>query len=338
MAEQVGLYLQDDISIQDSIDYVRYAEARGFESVWQSETRLARDAIVPMAAYAATTTRIKIGSGVVNNWTRNVATLGTTFLTLDDLAQDRIIAGIGSWYEPLARKVGIDRNKHLLAMREVVTALRQLLRMERVTFRGEFVQLDDVRLDVQVGRTSARRVPIYIGATGPKLMALAGEIADGVLLNYMVSPAVNELAMSQLEQGARRSNRSVYALDRPQLIIVSVDQDRKYALDAARRLVTLYIATQPDLMRVNGVHSDLIHDVQQMMGGGRVEERLEDVMHLVNDDIVQLVTAAGAPNEVRAKVREYVATGATYPVLYSILPDVRFMIDTFARGYTRDER
>ena len=89
----------------------RYAEEKGFEAVWQAEVRLVRDAIVPMAAYAAVTNRIKVGSGVINNWTRNIGLLAATFLTLDDLAPNRIICGIGAWWDPLAKNVGIDRKK-----------------------------------------------------------------------------------------------------------------------------------------------------------------------------------------------------------------------------------
>ena len=201
MADRVALYLQDAHNLADAIEYVKYAELSGFEAVWQAESRLVRDAIVPMAAFAAVTSRIKIGSGVINNWTRNAAVIAATFLTLDDLAQDRIYCGIGAWWDPLAAKVGITRRKNLLAMREVVTVVRRLLNRERVSFDGEFVQLEDVELDVVHGRKEPRNVPIYIGATGPKMMALTGEIADGAVLNYLVSPKYNEMAMAQLEIG-----------------------------------------------------------------------------------------------------------------------------------------
>jgi 5,10-methylenetetrahydromethanopterin reductase len=108
---RVALYLQDAHDLRDGLDYVRYAEERGFEAVWQAESRLVRDAIVPMAAYAAVTERIKVGSGVINNWTRNIGLLASTFLTLDDLAPDRMICGIGAWWDPLARNVGIERKE-----------------------------------------------------------------------------------------------------------------------------------------------------------------------------------------------------------------------------------
>ncbi|HLB46488.1 MAG TPA: LLM class flavin-dependent oxidoreductase [Anaerolineales bacterium] len=76
--QRVALYLQDAHSLQDGIKYAQYAESKGFEAVWQAESRLVRDAIVPMAAFAATTTKLKVGSGVINNWTRNIGLLAAT--------------------------------------------------------------------------------------------------------------------------------------------------------------------------------------------------------------------------------------------------------------------
>ena len=332
MADRVAIYLQDAHPLRDAIGYVQYAEERGFEAVWQAESRLVRDAIVPMAAYAATTERIKIGSGVVNNWTRNAALTAATFLTLHDLAPDRIILGIGAWWDPLAKNVGIERRKPLLAMREHVTVVRDLLAMKRVTFHGEFVHMDGVELDIVHGRREPRNVPIYIGATGPKMLALSGEIADGVLLNYLVSPEYNVRALEQIEKGAKLSGRTIEDIDRPQLVVCSVDNDRKKALDGARKLVTQYLGQQPHIMKASGVSEELLDEIHQVLTWPATEEQIERAMELVPDDVVQLITASGTPEEVRAKVREYVAAGGTCPVLYPQAPDVRLMIDTFANG------
>lgn len=334
MADRVALYLQDAHPLQDAIKYVQYAESRGFEAVWQAESRLVRDAIVPMAAFAATTSRIKIGSGVINNWTRNPAVIASTYLTLDDLAPNRIICGIGAWWDPLAAKVGIKREKPLLAMREVVTVVRDLLARKRVTYHGEFVHLDDIELDVVHGRKEPRNVPIYIGATGPQMMTLTGEIGDGAVLNYLVSPRYNEAALNQLEAGAKRAGRRLEDIDRPQLVVCSVDNDRKKALDGARKLVTQYLGQQPHIMKASGVSQDLLDEIGQVLTWPATEEQIEEAMRLVPDDVVQLITASGTPSEVKAKVREYIDYGATCPILYPLGPDVRMMIDTFANGYS----
>ena len=111
-------------------------------------------------------------------------------------------------------------------MRETVEATRRLLAMERVTYHGEFVHLDDVEIDIVHGDRSPRQVPIYIGATGMQMMELAGAIADGVVLNYMVSPAYNAQALAALTTGAEKAGRTLDDIDRPQLVVCSVDRDR----------------------------------------------------------------------------------------------------------------
>ena len=215
MTKPAALYLQDAHDLRDGLDYVRYAEAKGFDSIWQAESRLVRDAIVPMAAYAAVSEKIKIGSGVINNWTRNIGLLAATFLTLDDLAPDRIICGIGAWWDPLAKNVGITRSKPLTAMKETVLILKRLLNMERVTFHGEFINVDGIELDVVHGRREPRNVPVYIGATGDQMMELTGEICDGVVLNYCVPPEYNIKALELLDNGAREILADVYNGDAP---------------------------------------------------------------------------------------------------------------------------
>ncbi|HKP87797.1 MAG TPA: LLM class flavin-dependent oxidoreductase [Blastocatellia bacterium] len=327
-----ALYLQDKHPLGDAIEYVRYAESRGFEAVWQAESRLVRDAIVPMAAFAATTGRIKVGSGVINNWTRNAALIAATFSTLDDLAPGRILCGLGVWWEPLATKVGVNRRKPLLAMRETVEVVRRLLRMEKVTFKGEFVNVEDIEIDIVHGDRSPKRVPIYIGATGMKMMELSGEIADGVLLNYLVSPAYNREAMRHLQAGAERGGRTVDEIDRPQLIVCSLDEDRGRALDNARKLVTQYLGQQPHIMKASGVSPDLLEEIGRVLTWPAEEHQIREAMKLVPDEVVQLITASGTPDECRAKVGEYIEAGCTCPVLYPLGDDVRAMIDAFAIG------
>ena len=329
---RVALYLQDKHPIRDGMEYARYAEAKGFEAVWQAESRLVRDAIVPMAAFAAVTERIKIGSGVINNWTRNIGLLAATFLTLDDLAPDRIICGIGAWWDPLAKNVGIDRRKPLAAMRETIEVLRRLLAMENVTYAGEFHQVQGIELDVVHGRREPRNVPVMIGATGPQMMEMTGEIADGVVLNYCVPPDYNHQAMEQLAKGAKKAGRSLDEIDRPQLVVCSVHDDRQTALDGARELLTQYLAQQPHIAKASGVKPEVVGQIQAILGWPATVEQVRSAMHLVPDDLVQRITASGTPAEVKAKVREYVDNGATCPILYP-LGDVKLMIDTFADGY-----
>jgi 5,10-methylenetetrahydromethanopterin reductase len=258
--------------------------------------------------------------------------LAATFLTLDDLAPNRVICGIGAWWDPLAKNVGIDRRKPLTAMRETVAVMRRLLAMERVTFHGEFHHVDGIELDVVHGRREPRNVSIMIGATGPQMMELTGEIADGAVLNYCVPPEYNIEALEQLERGAARAGRSLDDIDRPQLVVCSVHEDRQTALDGARELLTQYLAQQPHIAKASGVQPEVVQQIQSILGWPATKEQVRAAMKYVPDELVQRITASGTPAEVKAKVREYIRYGATCPILYP-LGDVKLMIDTFADGF-----
>ncbi|TVR22375.1 MAG: LLM class flavin-dependent oxidoreductase [Ilumatobacter sp.] len=331
MTYPVALYLQDAHTITEGIELCRYAESKGFDAVWQADSRLVRDAVVPMAAFAAGTDRIKVGSGVIDIWTRNPARLASTFSTLDDLAPGRIICGLGAWWDPLASKVGVDRAKPIRVMREVVTALRGLLGNETVTMDGHFVHLDGVELDYVHQERRPKDVPIYIGATGMQMMELTGEIADGAVLNYLVSPSYNVDAMAALERGAAKAGRSIDDIDRPQLVVCSVDRDRGRALDASRLLVTQYLGQQPHIMKASGVPQELLDDIGKVLTWPATHDEVVAASKHVPDDIVQMISASGEPDEVREKVDEYVANGCTTPILYPLADDVHMMIDAFAR-------
>jgi 5,10-methylenetetrahydromethanopterin reductase len=285
-----------------------------------------------MAAYAAVTDKLKVGSGVINNWTRNIGLLASTYLTLDDLAPDRIICGIGAWWDPLAKKVGIDRKKPLTAMKETVLIMRRLLNMERVTFDGEFIHVNGIELDVVHGRREPRNVPIYIGATGDQMMEMTGEIADGVVLNYCVSPEYNYKAIDLLKAGAAKAGRNYDEIDRPQLIVCSVDNDHDKAIDTTRGLLTQYLAQQPHIAKASGVAIEVVQEIQSILGWPATHEQIDRAKHLVPEELIERITASGTPDEARAKVAEYCKNGCTCPILYPVGGDVKLLIDTFAQN------
>jgi 5,10-methylenetetrahydromethanopterin reductase len=216
-------------------------------------------------------------------------------------------------------------------MRETVEVTRLLLAMERVTFHGEFVNVEDIEIDIVHGDRSPKHVPIYIAATtGMRMMELAGEIGDGVLLNYLVGPEYNREALEHLAAGAERGGRTLDDVDRPQLVVCSLDEDRSLALDRARELVTQYLGQQPHIGKASGVDESLLEEIGRVLTWPATQEQIEKAMELVPDDVVQLVTASGTAGECRAKVQEYVDAGCTCPVLYPLGDDVPAMLEAFA--------
>lgn len=330
MFKRVAIYLQDAHDLREGLDIARYAEAKGFDGIWQAESRLVRDAIVPMAAYAAVTEKIHIGSGVINNWTRNIGLLAATFLTLDDLAPNRIICGIGAWWDPLAKNVGINRTKPLKAMEETIMVMKRLLNMERVTYEGEFVQVHGIELDVVHGRREPRNVPIYIGATGDKMIEMTGRIADGIVMNYCVPVEYNDQAIEQLLIGLKQSGCSLEEFDRPQLVVCSVDEDHDKAIDTTRELLCQYLAQQPHIAKASGVSKDVVDKIQSILGWPATHEQIQAAKHLVPEDLIHRITASGTPEEAKAKVQEYINHGCTCPILYPVGGNMKLLIDTFA--------
>lgn len=334
--ERIGLYLQDKHTIQQSLEFAKHAEAKGFESIWQAESRLARVASVPLAAMAAVTKEIKLGSGVINNLTTVAPAVAATFSTMDQMAPGRFICGIGAWWEPLASKVGTPRTKPLKRMREYVTVLKKLFNMENVTFDGEFVHVDGITLDIVHGNANEpRQVPIYIGATGNKMLQLTGELCamdlcDGVLLNYMVSPDYNKTALEQLEIGAKKAGGSIENIDRPQLIVCSMDHDREKALDAARELLTQYMGQQPHLMKASKMPQDILDKIHEELTWPATKEQIRKAMRHIPDDIVQKISASGTPRECYERVQQWYETGCQCGILYQLSDDVKLMIDTFS--------
>ena len=164
---------------------------------------------------------------------------------------------------------------------------------------------------------------------------LTGQIADGAVLNYLVSPKYNLQAMDALEKGAKKAGRSATDLDRPQLVVCSMSptndpQDRKHALDNARLLVTQYLGQQPHIMKASGVPESLLEEIGQVLTWPATHEQVVEASKLVPDDIVQMITASGTADECREQVGNYIKNGATAPILYPLGDDVHAMIDAFS--------
>ena len=240
--------------------------------------------------------------------------------------------GIGAYWDPLARNQGIRRRKTLAAMREYVTVVRRLLDMETVTYQGEVVRVTDLRLDLGDDMPrSPKNVPIYIGATGPRMMELAGEIGDGIFHNFFTSVSYLRASLQRAERGAQRAGRTLAEVDMPHMIGVAMSDDPTAARNTARHAITMYMGQQPHIAKASGVDERAIQNIHDAMGGWPPREGgIEAAMSLVDDGIVDMLCAAGTPEMCRSRVQEYLDAGASYPVLCPLTPNIEEIIDAFA--------
>ena len=333
--DRVGICFLDRPDARSQVALSRQAEALGYESVWICETRTARDAISVMGAVAHQTERIKIGAGVVNTWTRPASLMALTFATLDELAPARMLMGLGAYWDPLAWKQGVVRRRPVRQMREYVEVCRRLLAMETVTFEGDLVQVRDLRLELGEGASDApREVQIYIGATGPQMLALSGEVADGVLLNGFTSLAYQAQAFERMAAGAARADKALDDLDLPQVIVVSADDRHpERALEIARRMTTMYLGQQPHIALASGVPQELLDRVRDEMGGWPPREGgIEAAMPLVPNEVVSSLCVWGDLASCREGLAAYATRPNVYPVPLPVTENYSEMIEAFAPG------
>lgn len=330
--KRLGICFLHGTPLIEQLKLVQYAESMGFDSIWVTESQLEHDAISVLGAMATVTSRMKLSTGVVNNWTRGPALMAMTLATLHELSGGRLSLGIGSYWDPLAWKQGIQRIEPIRAMREYVEVLRKLLHMETVNYDGEIVKVRGLKLDLSYGVPKrAKRVPIYIGATGLKMAKLAGEIADGILLNACISVEYTRRCIEALRIGAVKSARKMNQLDRPQLLACSMMEDGDKARDAARYLVARYLGVAPHIMKASGVSEDLIEDVNKLVGGWPPRERgIQAATELVDDDVIDMLTVSGTAEECLKRVNEYRNAGVTCPILSTLGSNVQGTIKAFS--------
>lgn len=317
MRVQLGLQAGERLTQQETFDLATFADSAGFESVWVAEGRLTRDAIVPASLIAGRTRQIRIGTGVINHKSRNVALTAVTFKTLDEFAPGRVVLGIGPWWEPLASKVGLPLVKPRAELREYIEVVRRLFANETVTFEGEYVRVEGIRFDRTYEANEPVEVPIYLGVVAPKSLSLAGEIADGVLLDFLVPPSYNESALGHIQQGLQsRADKTIDDIGRPQLVACSVnDRNPNEAVDACRAFLTMYLGQQPHIGAHCGIEPDLLARIKDELGWPTTLENIKRTMRLVPNELVHSVAACGTTAQAMEQIERYLDAGATTAVL-----------------------
>lgn len=323
---RLGLLFVGAPAVPEMVRLARHAEARGLDSVWVAETRMTRDGFVPAAAIAAATERIRIGTGIVNVYTRGPVVLAISFLSLAEMAPGRILMGIGPGSPLVLAPQGVPFEKPLTRLREYAEALGPLVRGEEVTRHGETVTLEGARIEDVLGGDGigAGPLPLYLGVTGQKAVELAGELADGVLLNVCLPLAYVERARGWLAAGAARAARDAGGIDVAMAIVASPHEDSRVGKDRARRFVALYLSLFPNIARQTGVPEATMAAVRAAFARGGVDEAAP----LVGDDVVDALTAAGTPAECQARLDAYRAAGVDLPVLVALEDSVELALDT----------
>jgi F420-dependent oxidoreductase-like protein len=299
------------VAFPEALEMTQRAEALGFDSVWVPEA-WGTDAISILGALAVRTERIRLGTGIVNVFSRTPALLGQTAATLDLISNGRFILGLGtSGHQVVSGWHGMPFDRPLQRMRETVEIVRQVLRRERVRHDGEVFKLDQgLKLLVHPPRD---RVPIFLATLTPAGVQLTGEVADG-WIPTLFSPDHFDLFRPQLEAGARAAGRSLDSIELAPYVQVLVDDDRGRARDAMRPWVALYVGGMGS--RAKNYYNEVVarygfadeaRDIQDLYLTGK---KLEAISR-VPDALVDAIAIGGPPAYVRERVAAWSASGVT---------------------------
>jgi 5,10-methylenetetrahydromethanopterin reductase len=167
------------------VDVIRRGEALGFDSAWIPDQTFYRDPYVMLALAAQATSRIRLGVGVTNPFTRHPAMAGRAIATVADVAPGRVTLGVGAGnVKELLAPLDLDHRRMAARCREMIELVRLELTGEPVAYAGEHYRMHDARLEFTAGRD----VPLYLAGRGRRVLEAAGEVADGVLIGAFCTP------------------------------------------------------------------------------------------------------------------------------------------------------
>lgn len=317
MHVKLALGFNPVLGIRDAVRLAAEAEAHGYDSVWMHESLFQRDVVTYLSAMATGTSKIRLGSGAINTYTRHPVTAATTFATLSELSSGRVALGLGLGSFPTVPLLGhqifpVEKTKPLQRIREYVKIVKMVWKGEKVDFEGDFFKVHNLTL----GFKPANDVPIFIASLSPLTQAFAATLADGVIL----SPALNsvwgtERMVENVTRGEARSGRRV---ERASYMLASLDPDPRQAVQAVREYYffayQLAEVVRPEVLVPYGIKEEDLTPMKEAWKKGDAAE----ARRLIPEEAIETLTITGTPEHAAERVGEYSRVGITLPILMPI--------------------
>jgi probable F420-dependent oxidoreductase len=306
---RTGVAFSGGLAPADIVECVRLAEELGYESAWVAEGH-GGDQFAILGACAAVTRRIRLGTSISSVFVRSAPTIGMAAATVDQLSGGRCILGLGSSHRvQVEPEHGLPFVQPTARLRDTIAIVRALMRDGVVSYRGETVTIE--RFDLWF-RPLRPEIPIYVAALFPRLLEIAGELAEGVLLTWPTSFTIAR-AVEHVGIGARRAGRPASAVDVASLIPCAVADTVAAAREAMRPAVGLYAGFFPRYNRLlaEAGFVDAVRTIKDAFDrGGR-----EAAATVVPDELIDAVTLAGTPDTCRERLAAYRRAGLALPIV-----------------------
>jgi 5,10-methylenetetrahydromethanopterin reductase len=331
---KLSLRLHGGLDPRRCVELAERADALGFACVWFAENPFNRGVLPAAAACAAATSRVGIGLGVVNPYNRHPTLIAMEIGALDELAQGRARLGIGSGIASATARMGLSTERPLAAVRDAITIVRGMLAGEEVTYAGRAFSADRVKLEYPAPRP---RLPLLMAARGEQALALAGKIADGLMISNMCPPEFTRAAIDVVRRAAHEAGRPPPA-EVVQYVPCAVRPDREDAHHLAKETIAEMLpgfwslgqrvpAAKSALLRAGDLSdADFATAVDRLHQGAKPGDALDQ-------RFVEAFAIAGTAEDCLTQARRYRDYGVTELALTFVgerpEQDMKYLAETF---------
>jgi 5,10-methylenetetrahydromethanopterin reductase len=317
MKYSVGIY--PNVSAQEMVATAVLADALGFHTMWVPDSHLLwREAYVLLGAIASRTTRIRLATAVTNPMTRHLTVTSSAFSTLDELSGGRATLGIS---------VGDSALKTMGLQISTVDNFEASLTMIQALLKGQTVPVPGGDT-ATISHARDRKIPIYVAATGPRMLNLAGRLADGVILMNGVAPDLIKAAVDKVQEGARQANRNP---DDVKVVVWAAahanDRNPQESLDAVKyNIARAILRGMPgDIDELTRVTAQKVKAAYNYAQHGSAEANFAS---LIPDELVPRYTFAGTGAQIKKQVQQLEGMG---------IDEITFAVPEAASFRPRDE-
>ena len=308
--ERYGVRLENDpnLSPKDYQELSSQAEKGGFEAVWVPEGG-GRDSLTSLATIAMMTEKVKLGTGILPIFARTPTNTAMGAAGMAAVSDGRFMLGLGVGHAPTVEsRDGIPFKQPMTRMRETILIVKALLAGEKVNFTGKQFKLTGASMGAS---TPKSKVPIYIAALGPQMLELAGELADGVLMNWTAVDYLGE-AIRHIKRGTEKAGRDLSEIDIAGYVRVAVGDDVSTSRDSLRYQVARY-ASNPfyrNFFAETGFDEEM-SDAAAALADGNLDKAADSITVEMQDQ----VAVVGTAEECRAALEKRRAAGLQLPVI-----------------------
>lgn len=304
----VGVFFDGFSSTAEMLDVCREAESAGATSLWFAQHMGYREAMVWATAAASVTRAATLAPTAISPYLWPPLPVAMAISTLGELAQGRVILNVSVGNILNLGESGIEPRKPIRIMREYVQVLRALWAGKPVTHEGELHKLRGAKMAFDQGR----QYPIYIASTGPQMLKLAGEIADGVLLSAGLTLASTERCLALAATGVAAKKREPKALRKASFINFNVSKDGTAAKAAMLRKLAFLFRSRGHADNIKS--SNLAIDHQAIMDA-HARHDFDAAVRLLPEEAAGVFAVAGTPTQCRDRLEEYLAVGLDEPII-----------------------